>query len=67
MMHTNAGRDSEKSSNLILVIDSIIIKPTRISAGAVAADGIERKRGEKKRATAKQPAMTKAVRPERPP
>ena len=67
MMHMNAGIDSEKLSNLIFVTGSIIMIPTRTSAGAVAADGIERKRGEKKRAMAKQPAITRAVRPERPP
>lgn len=67
MIQMKAGSDSEKSSNLIFVTDSIIIRPTRISAGAVAADGIERKSGEKKRATAKQPAITRAVSPERPP
>ena len=67
MMHMKAGIDSEKLSNLIFVTGSIIMIPTRTSAGAVAADGIERKRGEKKRAMAKQPAITRAVRPERPP
>ena len=66
-MGMNAGIDSEKLSNLIFVTGSIIMIPTRTSAGAVAADGIERKRGEKKRAMAKQPAITRAVRPERPP
>ena len=38
-----------------------------ISAGAVAADGIERKSGEKRSATANPPATTNAVNPERPP
>ena len=67
IIHVKAGIDSEKSSKGIFTIGSIISRPTMISAGAVAAAGIERKSGEKKRATAKQMAMTKAVRPERPP
>ena len=67
IIHVKAGIDSEKSSKGIFTIGSIISRPTMISAGAVAAEGIERKSGEKKRATAKQMAMTKAVRPERPP
>jgi hypothetical protein len=65
--HTNAGIDSEKSSNGIFVIGSIIIRPTIISAGAVAAAGIERKSGENRSATAKHTATANAVRPERPP
>ena len=67
MKHTNAGIDSEKSSNGIALIDSTIRRPTMMRAGAVAADGIERKSGEKKRATTKQQPTTNAVRPERPP
>ena len=67
MRHTNAGIDSEKSSNGIFVTGSIMRRPTMMSAGAVAAAGIERKSGEKKRAIAKQPATERAVRPERPP
>ncbi len=39
----------------------------QMNAGAVAADGMERKSGEKKRATAKHIPITGAVRPERPP
>lgn len=67
MMQVNAGIDSEKSSNGILTIDSNINKPTIISAGAVAAEGIERNSGEKNRAMAKHIATAKAVSPERPP
>jgi hypothetical protein len=66
-IQTNAGTASEKSSNGICVIGVIIKRPTIISAGAVAAAGIERKSGEKKSATAKQHAIENAVRPERPP
>ena len=67
IIHTNDGIDSEKSPKGIFTIGSIIISPTIISAGAVAADGIERNSGEKNNATAKHNAITKAVRPERPP
>ena len=67
IMHTNAGIDSEKSSNGIFLTGSIISNPTMIKAGAVAADGIERNSGEKNSATAKQHATTNAVIPERPP
>lgn len=63
----NAGIDSEKSENGIFFTGSIMRRPTMISAGAVAAEGIERKRGEKRSATAKQIATTSAVSPERPP
>ena len=66
-MQMNAGIDSAKSSKGIFTIGSSINRPTMMSAGAVAAAGIERKRGEKKSATAKQPATARAVRPERPP
>ena len=38
-----------------------------MSTGAVAAEGIAKKMGEKNNDTAKQHAMAKAVRPERPP
>ena len=64
---TKAGIDSEKSSNGMFLIGSSISRPTMRSAGAVAAEGIERKSGEKNSATTKQPPTTKAVRPERPP
>ena len=67
MIQMNAGSASEKSVKSIFVTDSIIIKPTRTKAGAVAAEGIERKRGEKNKATAKHPAIISAVSPERPP
>ena len=48
-------------------MECIIITPTMTRAGAVAAPGMARKIGEKKRATMKQQAMEKAVRPVRPP
>ena len=67
IMHTNAGMDSEKSSNGMFLIGSSIRSPTITRAGAVAAAGIERNSGEKNRAIAKQHATVKAVRPERPP
>lgn len=67
MIHTKAGIDSEKLSNGIFTIGSIISRPTMISAGAVAADGIERNNGEKKSAITKQHPTANAVRPERPP
>ena len=66
-MQMNAGIDSEKLSNGIFTIGSIISRPTMISAGAVAADGIERNNGEKKSAITKQHPTANAVRPERPP
>ena len=67
MMQMNAGIDSEKSSSGILKIGSIMSRPTITSAGAVAAAGMDRKRGEKKIATPKHTATESAVRPERPP
>ena len=67
MIHTNAGIDSEKSSNGMFLIGSIMSRPTMIRAGAVAAEGIERKSGENKSAIAKHAPTTNAVRPERPP
>ena len=67
MRQTNAGIDSEKSSNGMRVTGSSIKRPTMIRAGAVAAAGIERKRGEKNSEIAKQMPTTNAVRPERPP
>ena len=62
-----AGMDSEKSSKGISFTELIISRPTIIRAGAVAAEGIERNRGEKKSATANPQATTNAVNPERPP
>lgn len=44
-----------------------INNPTIISTGAVAAEGIARNSGEKKREIAKQQVTAKAVKPERPP
>ena len=66
-MQMNAGIDSEKSSSGILKIGSIMSRPTITNAGAVAAAGMERKRGEKKMAIPKHPATERAVSPERPP
>ena len=45
----------------------IIISPTRISTGAVAALGTARKNGARNRASKKHMAVTKAVSPLRPP
>ena len=67
MMHTKAGIDSEKSPKGIFLIGSSISRPTMTSAGAVAAAGMERNRGEKNSAITKQQATAKAVSPERPP
>ena len=67
MMQMNAGIASVKSSKGILVTGSSIIRPTRMSTGAIAAAGIDRKSGEKKSAIAKQHAIVNAVRPVRPP
>ena len=44
-----------------------IIKPTIISAGLVAADGMAKKSGEKNKETTKSMAMENAVNPVRPP
>ena len=66
-MQTKAGNDSEKSLNGIFVMGSSISRPTIISAGAVAAAGIERNKGEKDNDTTKHKATTIAVSPERPP
>ena len=67
IMQMNAGIDSVKSANGIFFIGSIMSKPTIMSTGAVADDGIERKSGEKKSVIAKQHATANAVSPERPP
>ena len=48
-------------------LGEVLITPTRISAAAVACEGIARNRGAKSNATAKQIAVVKLVRPERPP
>ena len=66
-MQTNAGIDSDISSNGMFLIGSTISRPTIIRAGAVAAAGIERNKGEKKSATAKQIPTTNAVSPDLPP
>ena len=49
------------------LIEDIIINPTRISTGAVAAPGTAKKKGARNKASKKQTAVTKAVRPLRPP
>ena len=67
IMQIKAGTASAKSSKLIFVTEPIIITPTRISTGAVAALGIDRKSGAKISATKKQIAVTNAVSPLRPP
>ena len=67
MMQTNAGTASAKFVKSIFVTEPIIITPTRISTGAVAALGIERKSGAKTSATRKHIAVTNAVSPLRPP
>ena len=67
IVQMNAGIDSVKSWNGIFLIGSIISRPTRISTGAVADDGIDRKSGEKNSVTAKQQPTENAVSPERPP
>lgn len=48
-------------------IDDIIMTPTMIRAGAVAADGIPMNSGAKNSAMAKQTAVVNDVRPVRPP
>src|ERR1051325_6308246 len=62
-----AGMDSEKSVKSILVIGSSINKPTMISAGPYACLGIAATKGAKNRVSAKQAAVTSAVKPVRPP
>ena len=51
----------------MLFTGAAIITPTMNRTGPVAAAGIARNNGEKKRAAAKQTAMTNDVRPVRPP
>ena len=63
----NAGNDSVKSLNGTFLIGSSMRRPTITRAGAVAAAGIERKRGEKNNEIAKHIPTTNAVSPERPP
>ena len=67
MMVMNAGIASDMSSVGSSLTELNIMSPTIMRTGVVAADGMARKRGEKNNATAKQTAITKAVRPERPP
>ena len=66
-MQMNAGMDSVKSANGIFFIGSTIRRPTRISTGAVADDGIDRNSGDKNSVIVKQHATANAVSPERPP
>ena len=49
MMVMKAGRPSERSSKLMLRMGDIIIRPTMISAGEVAAAGTEPKSGCRKK------------------
>lgn len=60
---TNAGAESAISSKLILVILESIIRPTIISAGAVAKDGIARKIGDKNSDKPNKTALVTDVRP----
>ena len=62
MIQMKAGMDSVKLTKSILVTGSIMSKPTRMSTGAVAAEGMERNRGERNRVTPKQQAITSAFR-----
>ena len=59
-----AGTHSEKSLKSTSLMDDIIMTPTNIRAGAVAAEGMPRKTGAKNSAMAKQTATVNAVRPE---
>ena len=56
-----------KSSKLIFVMDVSIRKPTMISAGAVAKDGIARKIGDRNRERPNKRAAVRLVSPVRPP
>jgi hypothetical protein len=62
-----AGIDSVKSSKLIFFTGVIIIAPTKIRAGAVAAPGIIRNIGERNNARSISPATVSEVKPVRPP
>ena len=66
-MVTKQGTISVMSSKLIWVMERIIKTPTSTNALVVAADGIIRNRGEKKRDAKKSRATVNAVRPVRPP
>ena len=63
----NAEIPSTGSSQAILLAGDIMKKPTMIKAGAVAADGIEPKRGAKKSDKIKRTATVRAVKPVLPP
>ena len=67
IMQMYAGILSEKSVKSTSRIDVIIMQPTRIRAGAVAAEGIAVNSGAKNNAIAKQIATVNDVRPVRPP
>lgn len=67
IMQINAGTASAKFAKSIFVTDSIIITPTMISTGAVAALGIDRNSGAKISAARKHSDVTAAVMPLRPP
>lgn len=66
-MVKNAGIASVKSSKLILSIGVIISEPTSIRAGAVAAAGTIKNRGERNNAKIKMMVVVRAVNPVRPP
>ena len=63
----NAGTALLTSSMSTFAMFLIISTPTKISAGAVAAAGMILARGERKRHTAKQSAVTRLVKPVLPP
>lgn len=66
-MVIKTGIETEKLSKSISLIGLIMNKPTTISAGAVAAEGISRKIGARSKEIKKKTAMTRAVRPVLPP
>ncbi len=66
-MQMNAGIASSISLQLIFATDCIMKKPTTISAGAVAKEGIARNTGEKNSARMNSKPETIEVRPVLPP
>ena len=67
MMVKNAGMPSVGSAKSMSVVCFIIKKPTRMSAGAVAADGISKNTGENSNARTNIAAVVNAVKPVLPP
>src|SRR5699024_6787872 len=63
----NAGTAISNLSHSISFKEEDIKTPTIINAGAVTSDVITLNNGEKNNANTKQPAVTTAVNPERPP